>query len=321
MPNQHVRKPKLAPEMHQIDADQEGQRLDNFLISRLKGVPRQHIYRIIRKGEVRVNKGRRKPEYRLEEGDLVRIPPIRVGSPTAIPADANPETLVWLEEAILQEDKKLLVVNKPAGLAVHGGSGIKLGLIEALRVLRPREKRLELVHRLDRETSGCVLIAKRRTTLANLHEQFRSGHVHKEYIALVNGHLSRTKEVVEAPLLRVEAAAGERRVKVDPTGKEARTDITTERKFRNASLIRLKLHTGRMHQARVHCAHLGHAIAGDDRYGDREFNKTMKGLGLKRMFLHARELRFIHPDTGLKVGESAPLPIELEKLLEKLGEQ
>lgn len=321
MVNQSLKKQASAPKLLDIDAEHEGQRLDNFLISRLKGVPKQHIYRIIRKGEVRVNKGRRKPDYRLVSGDVVRVPPVRTASPSAIPSNVTSKDLAWLEQAILLEDSKLLVVNKPSGLAVHGGSGIKLGLIEALRVLRPREKRLELVHRLDRETSGCVLIAKRRLALTNLHEQFRAGEVDKKYLALVNNEIKSKKRIINAPLLRITGSNGERQVRVDQEGKEARTDICVKNSYEGSSFIQLKLHTGRMHQARVHCAHIGHAIAGDERYGDREFNKLMKAKGLKRMFLHAQELHFLHPETGLKTEVRAPLPIELENLLNKLDEQ
>jgi 23S rRNA pseudouridine955/2504/2580 synthase len=304
-----------------VDAGHAGQRLDNFLLTALKGVPRTHVYRLLRKGEVRVNKGRAKPDYRLEEGDVVRLPPVRRaesnGKNLAVQAAASGR-LDWLLERILFEDEHLLVLDKPAGLAVHGGSGVSVGLIEALRALRPHTTFLELAHRLDRDTSGCLLIAKSRTALVQLHDLLRAGGLDKHYLALVTGPWRGGTRHVDAALETNRPQSGERRVEVGDEGKESASDITPREKFAEAALVEVRLFTGRMHQARVHAAHIGHPIAGDDKYGEREFNQRMKHLGLTRLFLHAVRLDFRHPLSGRKMRIEAPLPVELERVLEKL---
>jgi 23S rRNA pseudouridine955/2504/2580 synthase len=304
-----------------VDAGHAGQRLDNFLLTTLKGVPRTHVYRLLRKGEVRVNKGRAKPDYRLEEGDVVRLPPVRRGESggkqLAAQAAASGR-LDWLLDRVLFEDEHLLVLDKPAGLAVHGGSGVSVGLIEALRELRPHTPFLELAHRLDRDTSGCLLIAKSRTVLVQLHDLLREGGLDKRYLALVAGQWHGGTRHVDAALETNRPQSGERRVEVGEEGKESASDITPREKFSESALVEVRLLTGRMHQARVHAAHIGHPIAGDDKYGERDFNLRMKRLGLTRLFLHAARLEFRHPLSGRKMSIKAPLPVELERVLEKL---
>lgn len=297
----------------------DGQRIDNFLLNILKGVPRSYIYRILRKGEVRVNKGRIKARYRLQAGDLVRIPPVRVAEKQA-PGKPDKRTLERLEQAVLFEDKRLIVLNKTSGLAVHGGSGLNYGVIEALRVLRPDERQLELVHRLDRDTSGCLLIAKKRSALRRLHELLRDNRVDKRYLALVAGKWRQDKVDVNAPLLKNTLQGGERVVRVDPRGKEARTLFHVVERFADCTLVEAKLMTGRTHQIRVHAAHLGTPILGDEKYGDADASRAMKERGLKRLFLHARLLRFRIPDDKQDLVIKAPLEPALEKLLEDLEE-
>jgi 23S rRNA pseudouridine955/2504/2580 synthase len=304
----------------EVDASRAGQRLDNFLIGALKGVPKSRIYRILRKGEVRINRGRARPDYRLEAGDIVRIPPIRLAPPAPRP-DQAAEGLAWLLPRILYEDDNLLVVNKPAGLAVHGGSGIHLGVIEALRRLRPQAPFLELAHRLDRETSGCLLIAKTRPAMLALHRMLREGAVEKRYLALVKGTWHGGARTVTAALDTHRAHRGERRVEVSAQGRESASVFTPQQRFGNATLMEILLLTGRTHQARVHAAHLGHPIAGDEKYGDREFNRRLQPLGLRRLFLHAQRLRFAHPISGCKMEFKAPLPDELSALLERLARE
>ncbi|WP_366526592.1 RluA family pseudouridine synthase [Acidiferrobacter sp.] len=294
-----------------IDAERSGQRLDNFLLAILKGVPRTHIYRIVRKGEIRINKGRRKADYRLQVGDIVRIPPIEVKAPPPPAPD-----LKWLSELILFEDDWLLVLDKPTGMAVHGGSGLSFGVIEALRALRPAARSLELVHRLDRATSGCLLIAKRRSALRGLHESMRAGHFGKHYVALLQGVLAGGARTVDAPLLRRDT--DERRVVVDAAGKPAQTYFTPRRRFRDATLTDVRLGTGRTHQVRVHAAYLGHPLAGDERYGDPKALGAWKQRGLTRLFLHAARLSFPHPATGKTVDIESPLPKDLVRVLESL---
>ena len=307
-----------------VDAGHAGQRLDNFLLTALKGVPRTHVYRLLRKGEVRVNKGRSKPDYRLKEGDVVRLPPVRRaesnGKNLAAQAAASGR-LDWLLERVLFEDEQLLVIDKPSGLAVHGGSGVSVGLIEALRELRPHTPFLELAHRLDRDTSGCLLIAKSRPALMHLHDLLREGGLDKRYLALVAGPWRGGTRHVEAALEATRPQSGERRVEVDEEGKESASDFTPREKFSDTALVEVRLLTGRMHQARVHAAHIGHPIAGDDKYGDRDFNQRMKRQGLTRLFLHAARLEFRHPLGGRKMRIEAPLPVELERVLEKLRAQ
>ena len=298
----------------EITEDNSDQRLDNFLITRLKGVPKSHIYRIVRKGEVRVNKGRVDVKYRLVTGDIVRVPPVRV-------AERNEESYIpqglqaALQQGILFEDDGFLIINKPAGFAVHGGSGVSSGIIEGLRLLRPEAHFLELVHRLDKDTSGCLLIAKKRSALRLLQELFRNSEIQKTYQALLSGRWARKKLVVTAPLLKNAGKGGERIVVISPSGKAAETLFRRLQLFANATLVEASPKTGRTHQIRVHAASLGHPIIGDDRYGVDEINKAFKSKGYKRMFLHAQTLRFQHPVTGAQMTISAPLPAQLENLL------
>ena len=305
----------------EIDESRAGQRLDNFLIATLKGVPRSHIYRILRKGEVRINRGRARPDYRLEAGDVVRIPPLRQSPARDLDAQQVAEGFAWLLPRILYEDDDLMVVNKPAGLAVHGGSGIRLGLIEALRGLRPTAPFIELAHRLDRDTSGCLLLAKTRPTMLALHRMLREGKMEKHYVALVAGVWQGGVREVTAALEKNQPRSGARKVAVSDGGKEATSVFMPRQRFGFASLMDIKLLTGRTHQARVHAAHLGHPIAGDDKYGDREFNHRLYKLGLRRLFLHAQRLRFTHPQTGSKMDIETPLPDELSSLLSSLSHE
>ena len=308
----------LKPSVIEIDEGSVGQRIDNFLFTRLKGVPKSHIYRILRSGEVRVNGGRIQPQRRLDAGDKIRIPPIRVAQREA---DATPEGSVRarLEPRVLYEDEDFLVINKPAGMAVHGGSGVSLGVIEGLRKIRPEAKFLELVHRLDRDTSGCLLIAKKRSALRGLHELFRSDHqVKKVYMALLSGVWARKQLTVDAPLKKNVLQSGERMVKVAADGKPALTEFRRIRKYSVATLVEASLLTGRTHQIRVHAQSLGHPIAGDERYGDARSNLALRQQGLKRLFLHAAELGFNHPRTQQPFHIKAPLDSELENFLLQL---
>jgi 23S rRNA pseudouridine955/2504/2580 synthase len=298
----------------EITEDNSDQRLDNFLITRLKGVPKSHIYRIVRKGEVRVNKGRVDVKYRLVTGDIVRIPPIRVAERSEEPYVPQ-ELQAALQQGILFEDEGFLIVNKPAGFAVHGGSGVSSGIIEGLRLIRPEAHFLELVHRLDKDTSGCLLIAKKRSALRKLQELFRNSQIQKTYQALLSGQWIRKKLLVTAPLLKNISKGGERVVVISQSGKAAETLFTRLKLFRNATLVEASPKTGRTHQIRVHAASLGHPIVGDERYGIDDVNKVFKNKGYKRMFLHANTLKFQHPVTGILMNISAPLPSQLENLL------
>ena len=307
---------KLASKVAYIEISEENcdQRLDNFLITRLKGVPKSRIYRIVRKGEVRVNKGRVDVKYRLMTGDIVRIPPLRVAERTE-ESFVAPGLKEALQQGILFEDDAFLIVNKPAGFAVHGGSGVSSGVIEGLRLIRPEARFLELVHRLDKDTSGCLIIAKKRSALRLLHELFRDDHIHKTYLALLAGQWARKKLVVTAPLLKNISLGGERMVVISPSGKAAETLFRRLTLFRDSTLVEASPKTGRTHQIRVHAASLGHPIIGDDRYGLDEVNKAFKARGYKRMFLHAATLTFQHPVTGVPLTISAPLPQQLDSLL------
>lgn len=290
---------KISPKVQlvTISEDYQGQRIDNFLRTRLKGVPKSMIYRIIRKGEVRVNKKRIKPEYKLQPNDIVRVPPVRVSETEAISPSANLDSVKALETQIIYEDNYLMVINKPSGMAVHGGSGLSFGLIEGLRAIRPDSKFLELVHRLDRDTSGCLLVAKKRSTLKNLHEQLRLKTMQKDYHALVAGAWPRSTKVVNAPLLKNTLSSGERVVRVDEEGKQSQTRFKIIQRYEHGTLIQASPVTGRTHQIRVHTLHAGHPIACDDKYGDKEFTQRMNGLGLRRLFLHAAKLKFYNPGT------------------------
>lgn len=303
-----------------IDDSHAGQRLDNFLLGFLKGVPRTHIYRLMRKGEVRLNKGRCHPDDRLQVGDIVRIPPVRLGSRPAAQLGSAIETgrFDWLNERALYEDEHVLVIDKPAGLAVHGGSGVSVGLIEALRGLRPHTPFLELVHRLDRETSGCLLLAKSRNALLAMHDSLRGGGMDKYYLALVAGAWQGGARKVEAALEKGRLSGGERHAQVGADGKESASNFTPREEFAQATLVEIHLLTGRTHQARVHAQHIGHPIGGDEKYGDRDFNQLLKQHGLDRLFLHAERAYFRHPLDGRKMHAKAPLPIELTRVLDSL---
>lgn len=301
-----------------ISAEQAGQRIDNFLLRFLKGVPKSRIYRLLRKGEVRVNKGRIKPEYRLKFGDQVRIPPVRVSE--SKPASPGGQSVQKLAEAVLYEDERLLVLNKPAGMAVHGGSGLSYGVIEALRALRPAAPYLELVHRLDRGTSGCLLIAKRRSELRMLHELLRTGEVDKRYLLLAQGDWSQGPYRVNAALKKNLMRGGERMVRVDEDGKTALTHFRFLDSYGDASLMEAELKTGRTHQIRVHAAYAGHPLAGDDKYGDTDFNRRIRSLGLKRLFLHAHTVAFEDNERHRNIHVSAPLSADLRKLIQQLEE-
>jgi 23S rRNA pseudouridine955/2504/2580 synthase len=309
-----------GPQYLQVDREASGQRIDNFLLRHLKGVPRSHLYRVLRRGEVRVNKGRVKPEYRLRLGDEVRIPPLRLapqGEAIAPPARAG----VWIEGAILYEDERVLVIDKPAGLAVHGGSGLSHGLIELLRAARPGQT-LELVHRLDRDTSGCLLVSKRRSALRELHRLLREKALEKRYLALLVGRLPQAEVTVEAALRKNLLQGGERVVRVDAVeGKAARTHFRRLRSLPGATLVEARLVTGRTHQIRVHAAHLGLPLAGDEKYGDAARNRALREVGLRRLFLHAAVLGFRTGEDGPAIQVQAPLPSELEGVLARLEGQ
>ncbi len=308
--------------MQQVEAGErgEGQRLDNFLAKILDGVPKTHIFRVIRKGEVRVNGKRAKPETRLQARDIVRVPPVRVGE-AAPPRRASPAMVAGLTGAIVFEDARLIVIDKPAGVAVHGGSGVSFGVIEALRSARPDET-LELVHRIDRDTSGLLLISRKPAALRTLHALMRDGLVEKRYLALVKGKWELGKKRIDVPLRTDIRVGGERTVKAHESGKEAASVFKPVQFFgKRASLMEVELETGRTHQIRVHAAHAGYPLAGDEKYGEAEFNGKMQELGLKRMFLHAHQLSFTWPDTGVEFNASAPLPADLAAVIDALGEK
>ncbi|MDQ2075668.1 23S rRNA pseudouridine(955/2504/2580) synthase RluC [Marinimicrobium sp. ABcell2] len=305
-----------------ISEDQAGQRVDNFLMARLKGVPKARVYNILRKGEVRVNKGRIKPDYRLQPGDLVRIPPVRVAQRTP-PGKPSDQLLRLLENSILFENEGLLVINKPPGLAVHGGSGVSLGLIEALRLMRPEASYLELVHRLDRDTSGCIMVAKKRSTLRHLQAALRNkgvSGVRKVYQALVLGQWPARRHRVDVPLLKLELNSGkERIVKVHPEGKPSLTEFRVLRAYGDCTLVEARPITGRTHQIRVHAQYAGHSLAGDEKYGDDDANDRLRKVGVKRLFLHATELGFYLPGESELTVVSASLSDDLAAALVKLS--
>ncbi|MGR9072633.1 MAG: 23S rRNA pseudouridine(955/2504/2580) synthase RluC [Gammaproteobacteria bacterium] len=308
---------KLKSQIVEIMEENDGQRLDNYLLLKLKGVPKSRIYRMVRKGEVRINKKRCEAKSRLAAGDRVRIPPVRMSEKSEtvyVPAPLRNS----LENDILFEDDTMLILNKPSGFAVHGGSGLNSGIIESLRVLRPEQRFLELVHRLDRDTSGCLLIAKKSGVLKKLHELFRGSGIDKTYLALLAGKWERKKMRVEAPLLKNVSKGGERLVVVSKAGKAAETLFRRVRSFRHATLVEAMPKTGRTHQIRVHAAWLGHPIIGDSRYGDEEINLDYKRMGMNRLFLHAYRLSFIHPETNCKISVQAPLPDDLEAFLKAI---
>lgn len=304
-----------------ITAENAGQRIDNFLRTQLKGVPKSMIYRILRKGEVRVNKKRIKPEYKLETGDEVRIPPVRVAEREEQNLSPKLSKVASLADAILYEDESILVLNKPSGTAVHGGSGLSFGVIEALRALRPEARFLELVHRLDRDTSGVLLVAKKRSALRSLHEQLREKGMQKDYLALVRGSWPSHLKVVQAPLLKNILQSGERVVRVSSEGKPSETRFKVEERFAFATLVKASPVTGRTHQIRVHTLHAGHPIAFDDRYGERDFDRQLANTGLSRLFLHAAALTFTHPQSGETLRLEAPLDNALKQCLAALRQR
>ncbi len=321
MPNEtrmHEPAATREPARHiEVSEERAGQRLDNFLMRLLGDVPRSRVYRLVRRGEVRVNGRRARPEQRLQARDRVRVPPLRRES---APPQGRPsaELLETIAGAILHEDERLIVLDKPSGVAVHGGSGLSFGIIEALRALRPRET-LELVHRLDRDTSGCLLIARKASSLRTLHALLREGRFEKGYLALLKGHWSEGRKRITAPLRTDLREHGERTVRVHPTGKAAVSEFRPIQFFgKQATLVEVALHTGRTHQIRVHAAHAGHPVAGDAKYGDEEFNERMRELGLKRLFLHAHRVGFEWPDGGRDFSASTPLPPDLRAVLERL---
>ena len=298
-----------------------GQRLDNFLVRVLKGVPRTHVYRLLRKGEVRVNSKRAKPEQRVEAGDRIRLPPVRRPEPAPEGSVRPPSSSLQklITGAIVYEDDDLLVLNKPAGVAVHGGSGMAHGVIEVLRAARPDAKELDLVHRLDRETSGCLILAKRRAALRDLHAQLREGQAEKRYLALVCGKWNLGQKRIELPLATGERRGGERHVAVRAHGQMAVSTFRPVQFFGNvASLLEVEIGTGKTHQIRVHAAYAGHPVAGDDKYGDRECNEALKNYGLSRMFLHAASIGVNRPGTHEPLHVSAPLSAELHAVLDAL---
>ncbi len=299
-----------------IDEDMAGQRIDNFLRGQLKNIPKSVVYRIVRKGEVRVNKKRVKAEYKLKAGDMVRIPPVTMEEKTEdAPVSTKLSKVAELEDKIIYEDDHLLVLNKPSGTAVHGGSGLKFGAIEALRALRPQARFLELVHRIDRDTSGILLVAKKRSALRHLQAQFREKTVRKYYFALVMGQWKPSCKVVKAPLLKNEVNSI---VRVNPNGKPSETRFKVLEQFEHATLVQASPITGRTHQIRVHTQYTGHPIAWDDRYGDRRFDAYTGKFGLDRLFLHAAHIQFIHPANDEKVEFDADMEGKLLRTIEKL---
>ena len=304
--------PQASPAVQFIDirADQAGQRIDNFLITLEKGVPKSRIYRALRKGEVRVNKGRIKQTYRLQAGDQVRIPPLRVSEKVIITELSDSLTDV-LEQSILMEDDHLLVINKPSGLAVHA----------AMRIIRPDNRFVELVHRLDRDTSGCLVMAKSREALLNLQEQMKNAETDKRYLTLTKGRWPATENIVDLALQKNTLSSGERMVATDVNGKKSKTLFEVKQNFTGCQLVAAKLYTGRTHQIRVHSSSQSHPVGGDEKYGDREFNKRLKQFGLKRMFLHAWQLSIKHPITQKPLTFNAELPDALKQVLKQLEGQ
>ena len=314
--------PPAPPSVQFIDirADQAGQRIDNFLITLEKGVPKSRIYRALRKGEVRVNKGRIKQTYRLQAGDQVRVPPLRVSEKVVI-TELSESLTDALENAILMEDDDIQVINKPAGLAVHAGSQIQLGVIEAMRIIRPENRLVELVHRLDRDTSGCLVLAKSRTALLNLQQQMKASETDKRYLTLTRGKWPAQENIVDLALQKNSLSSGERMVVPDINGKKSKTLFEVKQEFSGCQLVAAKLYTGRTHQIRVHSASQSHPVAGDEKYGDREFNKRLRQYGLKRMFLHAWQLSLKHPISDEPLTFNAELPDTLKDVLKQLEKQ
>ena len=301
---------KLRATTLEVGEESAAQRIDNFLLKRLRGVPKSHVYRVLRSGEVRVNSGRVGPAYRLQIGDRVRVPPVRVSAAvkTARPA----------EFPVVYEDAALLVIDKPAGVAVHGGSGVSYGVIESLRAARPQEKLLELAHRLDRDTSGLLIVCKKRSALTEMHRQLREGQVEKVYTTIVKGTPAAGSFELSEPLHKYVTASGERRVSVQEGGMTARTGVRVRKRGAELSLLEVRLLTGRTHQIRVHLAHAGHPLLGDDKYGDFALNRELAKQGAKRLFLHAGRLAFAHPLTGERLRLDSPLPADMAAFAARL---
>lgn len=313
-----MEQPKPKVKHVTISFDHEGQRIDNFLITYFKGVPSSRIYRIIRKGEVRVNSKRVSPLYKLKQGDDVRLPPLRMAERSSVPPSKQTATL--LQSRILYEDDYLLIINKPSGMSVHAGSTVRLGVVEALKHLYPKLPQLELAHRLDSETSGCLVLAKRKRILRELHQALREGSVKKVYLALTAGQWKESECYVDLPLHKDFKEGGKHVVTVSKAGKEAQTQFHTKKVLDQASLMEVTLLTGRTHQIRVHAAHMKHPIAGDDRYGDADFNKLARKRGLKRMFLHAHSIEFTLPSLEQRIKVVAPLDDELATCINNFSE-
>ena len=312
--------PKTAVELRTISAQEAGQRIDNFLMRHFSRVPRSRVYRLLRKGEVRVNRKRVDAEYRIAAGDEVRLPPVHIDR-TEEPGRPSSSLQALIERSIIFQDKHLLVIDKPAGVAVHGGSGMSFGVIEALRASRPREN-LELVHRLDRDTSGCLCVARDRATLVALHALIRDGGMHKTYLALVSGDWQLGTKRIDAPLATDERRQGERHVRVAAAGKESVSVFKPVQFFgKLATLMQVDIPTGRTHQIRVHAAYAEHPLLGDDKYGDRERNAELKGVGLKRIFLHAQSIAFDWPGSGVPFHASAPLPADLAAVIDAIAQK
>ncbi len=303
----------IAVRRERVDESVSGQRIDNYLLRICKGVPKSHVYRILRSGEVRVNGGRVGPTYRLAEGDEVRIPPVRLAEPVA-----SGPTPAGKPLPVIYEDDALIVVDKPSGKAVHGGSGVSYGVIEQLRSQRPEARMLELAHRIDRETSGLLIIAKRRPALTALHDMMREGRVQKRYLTLVAGRWPNPLQHIKEPLFKYLTPEGERRVRVSSDGKASHSIVRLVRRWARFSLLEVELMTGRTHQIRVHLAHVGFPLCGDDKYGDFALNKALEAEGLKRMFLHAAQLGFVHPLSGERIALQSELPDELRVFLDHL---
>jgi 23S rRNA pseudouridine955/2504/2580 synthase len=301
---------KARATMLEVGEESVGQRIDNFLIRTLKGVPKSHVYRILRSGEVRVNSGRVKQDYRLADGDRVRVPPIRVATPESRPPARS------LALPVVYEDDALIVIDKPSGVAVHGGSGISFGVIESLRAERPKAKFLELAHRLDRDTSGLLVVGKKRSALVELHRMLRDGEVNKDYVAVVKGRWKGGARKIDVPLHKYVTAEGERRVSARADGQHAVSLFKPQAIGDMATLLHIRLMTGRTHQIRVHAAHIGHPILGDDKYGDFDLNRALLKQGVKRLFLHARQLSLAHPLTGEPLFFDSPLPPEMQRFLD-----
>ena len=294
----------------EVGEEADAQRIDNFLLRHLKGVPKSHVYRVVRSGQVRVNSGRVKPGYRLQIGDKVRVPPVKI-------SESKPQKAKPLNLPVVYEDASLIVIDKPSGVAVHGGSGVSFGVIESLRVERPQAKFLELVHRLDRDTSGLLMIAKKRSALVELHRMLREGEVDKAYLAVVKGSWERKETEIRESLHKYVNAQGERRVSVQEDGKAAITKVKPIKRAAQASLLELRLMTGRTHQIRVHLAHAGHPVLGDDKYGDFPLNRALAKQGVKRLFLHASRLSLLHPLQKEKLSFESKLPAEMDAFAKK----